>query len=110
MQIRHPADLQTSHWPRQIRQLGAVAHGIIVKLDATAIRDHVQCIRGCDAAQVGATSRTAAADVEFTGAVAGVGGKEVEGPLEVSREEGECIGGEGEGGESENESRGRHFG
>lgn len=60
-----------------------------------------------------ATAGTSTAGVEFTGAVAGLCWVEVEGPLDVSREEreGGCCGCEEEcGGREGAEKEGGHFG
>jgi hypothetical protein len=44
LQIRHPTGLCSGHRPREIRNLVSIAHGVIVELDATSIRDRVECV------------------------------------------------------------------
>lgn len=98
LQIRHPARLRPRHRPRKIRNFIPVAHRVIEELDAAPVRDRVQSIRRGDAVQVCAAAGASTSSVEFTYAIAGCCGVQVEGPLDVSGEkrEGGCCGGEEE--------------
>lgn len=112
LQIRHPTRLRPRHWPRKVRDLIPIAHGVIEELDAASVRDRVQSIRRGNAVQVGAAAGASTSSVEFARAIAGCCGVQVEGPLDIPGEkrEGGCDGGEEErGGPEGAENERGHF-